>query len=324
MRVVSLLSSATEWVYALGAGHLLVGRSHECDEPPEVRELPVCSRPLIDIDASAAEIDRQVKSRQRDALSIYDVDRDRLRDLRPDAILTQMQCEVCAVTASDVERAICTLVDRPARIVSLSPNTLDEVWESARDVGRVLQCEAAAECVIADSIARLDRLAARIAAHREATGSPVQRLLCLEWMDPPMAAGNWMPDLIRYAGAEPLFGVAGEHSPWLTWSDIAAADPDAIVMLPCGWGLERTRKELGCVTSQPEWGRLRAVREKRVAIADGNRFFNRPGPRLVESAEILAEIAWPGVIHGTTHRGDGWEWLESAGTAPLTKSAAHG
>jgi len=309
VRVVSLLSSATEWVYALGAGGLLVGRSHECDEPPEVRELPACSQPLIDIDASAAEIDRQVKSRQRDALSIYDVDRDRLRELRPDVILTQMQCEVCAVTAADVERAVCTLVDRPARIVSLSPNTLGEVWETARDVGRVLQRESAAERVIADSIARLDHLAARIAAHRKATGAPVRRLLCLEWMDPPMAAGNWMPELIRCAGAEPLFGVTGEHSPWLTWSDIVASDPDVIVLLPCGWGVARTRKELGCVTAQPEWSQLRAVREGRVAVADGNRFFNRPGPRLVESAEILAEIVWPEVMTPAVHRGDAWEWF---------------
>lgn len=310
LRVVSLLSSATEWVYAVGAGHLLVGRSHECDEPPAVRELPVCSRPLIDIDASAAEIDRQVKSRQRDALSIYDVDRDRLRELRPDVILTQMQCAVCAVTADDVERAVCALADRSVEIVSLSPNTLDEVWETGRDVGRRLGCSVVAEEVIGAYIARLDRLVARIAVHRESTGSPVRRLLCLEWMDPPMAAGNWMPELIRYAGAEPLFGVAGEHSPWLNWSDIAAADPDAIVLLPCGWGIERARKELDCVTSQPEWNRLRAVRERRVAIADGNRFFNRPGPRLVESAEILAEIVWPEVVRESPHRGNGWEWLE--------------
>lgn len=309
LRVVSLLSSATEWVYALGTGHLLVGRSHECDEPPEVRELPVCSRPLIDIDASAAEIDRQVKSRQRDALSIYDVDRDRLRELRPDVILTQMQCAVCAVTADDVERAVCALVDHPVEILSLSPNTLAEVWETGRDVGRRLGCSVAAEEVIAAYIARLDRLSARITAHRVATGSPVRRLLCLEWMDPPMAAGNWMLELIRYAGAEPLFGVAGEHSPWLNWSDIAAADPDVIVLLPCGWGIERTRKELDCVTSQPEWSSLRAVREKRVAIADGNRFFNRPGPRLVESAEILAEIVWPEAIAPAVHRGDAWDWL---------------
>lgn len=308
-RVVSLLSSATEWVYAVGAGHLLVGRSHECDVPAEVRLLPVCSRPLIDIDASSAEIDRQVKARQRNALSIYAVDQDRLAELRPDVVLTQMQCEVCAVTAADVERALCTQIDQTVHIVSLSPETLEEVWESGLTVGRTLGVTAEAERVVADCRARLTRLTAHVDAWCRSRGARHRRLLCLEWMEPPMAAGNWMPELIRAAGAEPVFGVTGEHSPWLTWTAIAEADPDVIVLLPCGWGLERTRRELACVMSQPEWPRLAAARAGQVALADGNRFFNRPGPRLVESAEILAEIVYPEAFPRATHRGDAWEWL---------------
>jgi iron complex transport system substrate-binding protein len=309
-RVVSLLSSATEWVYAVGAGPLLVGRSHECDVPPSVKSLPSCSEPLIDIEASSAEIDRQVKSRQRDALSIYEVNRDRLRELRPDIVLTQMQCEVCAVTASDVERALCTLTDHTVRVLSLSPNTLAEVWESGLTVGRALGCEEQAKQAVADCQTGLARLAALVETYREQHGLAPRRLLCLEWMDPPMAAGNWMPELMRSAGAEPVSGVEGEHSPWLTWDEIETADPDVIVLLPCGWGLERTRREMSCVTSRPEWGRLRAVREGRVAVADGNRYFNRPGPRLVESAEILAEIVYPEAFPEATLRGDGWDWLQ--------------
>ncbi len=291
-RVVSLLSSATEWVYALGGEHLLVGRSHECDYPPEAMALPACSQPLIDVNATSAEIDRQVKTRQRDALSIYDVDREMLRTLRPDIILTQTQCEVCAVSLADVERALCTLTDHAARVVSLSPENLEDIWESGRDVARALGLEAAGEQFLTRCQTRLDELAARVTNVRARRNAAPVRVLCLEWMDPPMAAGNWMPELIRLAGGEPLFGEIGKHSPWLTWDEIVAADPEVVVLLPCGWGLDRIQAELTCVIARPEWTGLTAVRTGRVALADGNQFFNRPGPRLVESAEILAEIFW--------------------------------
>ena len=291
-RVVSLLSSATEWVYALGGEHLLVGRSHECDYPPEAMALPACSQPLIDVNATSAEIDRQVKTRQRDVLSIYDVDREMLRTLRPDIILTQTQCEVCAVSLADVERALCTLTDHAAQVVSLSPENLEDIWESGRDVARTLGLETNGEQFVARCQARLDELAARVAHVRARRNAVPVRVVCLEWMDPPMAAGNWMPELIRLAGGEPLFGEIGQHSPWLTWDEIVAADPEVVVLLPCGWGLDRIQTELTCVINRPEWSLLSAVRTGRVALADGNQFFNRPGPRLVESAEILAEIFW--------------------------------
>ena len=307
-RVVSLIASATEIVCALGAEEALVGRSHECDWPPAVRRLPAVSRPAFATAGSSRAVDLALKERLRRALSIYDVDAALLAALKPDLLITQTQCEVCAVSPGDLERALCALAEHPARILALEPNGLADVWV---DIGRVAEALGLAQRGT-DLVAGLT---ARVAAVRErAAGLPAHpRVAVVEWIEPLMAAGNWMPELVAAAGGSNLFGVAGRHSPWMTWDALAAADPDVIVVSPCGFGLERTRAEMGALTGREAWRGLGAVSAARVYLADGNAYFHRPGPRLVESLEILAEMLHPDAFH-FGHRGEGWvPFLESAG-----------
>jgi iron complex transport system substrate-binding protein len=299
-RVVSLIASTTEIVSALGREGDLVARSHECDYPPSVRRLPAASRPAFATAGSSRAVDLALKERLARALSIYEVDAALLKRLRPDVILTQTQCEVCAVSPRDVERAVCELTDHPARIVALEPNGLDDVWH---DIGRVAE----ALGVPASGTALVGRLRQRVAAVAERAGAFVPRptVAVVEWIEPLMAAGNWMPELVALAGGDNRFGEARRHSPWLSWDALVAADPEVVVVSPCGFDLARTADEMPALTSRPEWPRLRAVREGRVYLVDGNAYFHRPGPRLVESLEILAEILHPGVF-AFGHAGRGW------------------
>jgi iron complex transport system substrate-binding protein len=299
-RIVTLLASGTEIVHALGCGDLLVGRSHECEYPPDVLSLPVCTEALIDATRSSAEIDRQMKTAARDALAIYRVDRDLLKMLQPEVIVTQTQCEVCAVSLRDVEAAVCDLLEYPARIVSLEPHALGDIW---RDIARVAEAIGVPE----RGAALVARLAGRLAALRAQTEpllSPT--FVCIEWIEPLMAAGNWTPELIAYAGGTNLAGAAGAHSPWLTPEQLQTLDPEAIVVAPCGFDLPRTRAEFAALAAQPWWPSLRAVRAGRVALADGNAYFNRSGPRVVETAEMLAEMLYPDACH-FGHEGRAWE-----------------
>ena len=298
-RVVSLISSATETVCALGLGERLVGRSHECDTPSEVTDLPAVTRPKLDPARPSAEIDRQVKDLVGQALSVYDVDGERLRALAPDLIITQDQCEVCAVSLADVEAALAAWVDRPARVLSLKPASLADVWDDLRKVADALGAPDAGEELSAACERRVGALAARTAA------LPRRTVACLEWLDPLMAAGNWVPELVAAAGGRDVLGRAGEHSGWMEMRALVEADPEVIVTMPCGFDIARTREELPALAGTPEWPRLTAVRAGRVALADGNRYFNRPGPRLADSAEILAEILHPEHVD-FGHRGRGW------------------
>ena len=300
-RVVSLIASATETVAALGCEERLVGRSHECDFPPAVRKLPICTAAKINIHAGSAEIDRQVKSLLADAVSIYSVDAGVLEKLQPDVILTQSQCEVCAVSLRDVEAAICNLVGSHPRIVSVEPNALADIWTSFRQVAEALDVGERGETLIGQSQGRL-------AAIRQRTAKQAARptVACIEWIEPLMAAGNWVPELVEIAGGVNLFGEAGKHSPWMTWDDLVARDPQIIVVLPCGWDIARSASEMHWLTARNEWPTLQAVRNGRVALTDGNQFFNRPGPRVVESAEILAEIFHPEIFN-FGHQGTAWE-----------------
>lgn len=287
-RVVSLLSSATEIVCRLGCQSWLVGRSHECDFPSDILKLPQCSRPRIDVTGTSREIDERVKSSANQGLSLYDVDRDRLRELRPDLIITQTQCEVCAVSLKDVEAAVCELLDSPARIVSLHPNSLADLWRDIRIVALELGVVAHGEALIAGLESRLRGL-----QHVTSQLSHHPRIACLEWLDPLMAAGNWVPELVEIAGGINTLGVAGEHSPWMDWDGLIEARPDIIVALPCGWGIAKAAQELLPLTQHSAWSSLPAVQSGRVYVTDGNQYFNRPGPRLIESAEILAEMFHP-------------------------------
>jgi len=302
LRIVSLLPSATEIVAALGLGDRLVGRSHECDWPADVATLPVCTRPRLALDGSSAEIDRQVADFAARALSIYELDMDELRAARPSHIVTQDQCEVCAVSLPDVEAALAAGMDCAVEIISLSPMRLGEVWASIRQAGRALGVESDEFC--RSLTGRIARIAA---GGMERPGAPPS-VATIEWSDPLMAAGNWLPELVSIAGGNNLFGDAGEHSPYFDFADLRAADPDIIIFMPCGYGLEKTAAEAEDLVREPGWAALRAVRQGRVYAVDGNAYFNRPGPRLVESAEILAEIIHPdGYDFG--HAGTAWRRL---------------
>ncbi|MEK6710395.1 MAG: cobalamin-binding protein [Nitrospinota bacterium] len=272
-RVVSLIASATEIVCALGFGRNLVGRSHECDYPEWVKDLPVCTEPRFDPHGSSAEVDARVKKALREAFSVYRVDEERLRALAPHVIVTQSQCEVCAVSLKDVERAVRQWTGGDARIVSLEPNALAGIWRDIARVAGALGAPEEGEKLAAKLQARMAAIAGRARGLRRPT------VACIEWIDPLMAAGNWMPELVGMAGGENLFGEAGARSPWMEWSALVDRDPEVIAVLPCGYGLAKTREEMRALTSRPGWHRLRAVREGRVALTDGNQYFNRPGPR---------------------------------------------
>ena len=297
MRIVSLLASATEMVAALGCLDQLVGRSHECDYPPEVQSLPVVSRVQINVDTSSAEIDAQVKQLAREttrpadpalkALSIYAIDVQQLEALRPDVIFTQTQCEVCAVSERDVMQAVAQLTGLQPRIVSLAPYRLSDVWQDVLRVGQTLNRSGKAEVLISGYKKRLEHL-----KHIVAQSEMKPRVTVLEWLDPLMAAGNWTPELVDYAGGENVFGEVGAHSPWLSWEELHAADPDVLVLSPCGFTLERTLKDVPILQRHPLWQSLQAVQNGRVYAIDGNQYLNRSGPRLVESAELLARVIW--------------------------------
>ncbi len=302
-RIVSLIASATEIVAALGFEDHLVGRSHECDFPPSVRRLPVCTAPRFRTDGTSAEVHRRVQDALRKALSVYRVDADLLAGLRPDVIVTQSQCEVCAVSLADVERALAKWVASRPRVVSLEPNALADVFDDIAAVAAALGAPAAGERLAGELSARIAEIADKAADSRN---KPT--VACLEWIDPLMAAGNWMPELVEMAGGRNLFGEAGKHSPWMTFEELIAADPDVVVVLPCGYDLPKSRSEMRALAARPEWPKLRAVRSGRVYLADGNQYFNRPGPRLAESLEILAEILHPEAFR-YGHEGTGWERL---------------
>lgn len=301
MRIVSLIASATEIVHALGFGDALVGRSHECDFPPSVTALPRLTEPKFPVEGSSYDIDQRVKAILQEGLSVYRVDAAALAALRPDIIVTQTQCEVCAVSEKDVEDAVCSWVESRPKIISLKPDALVDVWADIRRVGEALGARGKAEELVGSLQDRIGAIA------RKAGTLPAKPSVAyVEWIDPLMAGGNWMPELIERAGGKNLFGSAGRHSPWLEWDSLRTADPEVIFVAPCGFDLPRTRTEMASLVARPGWENLRAVRSDRVFFADGNRFFNRPGPRLVESLEILAETLHPEAF-SFGHEGDGWE-----------------
>ncbi len=300
MRIVSLLASATEMIAELGCLDQLVGRSHECDYPPEVLHLPLVSTVQINVDTSSSQIDAQIKQLAQakktadegalQALSIYAINIELLQTLRPDIIFTQTQCEVCAVSEQDVARALQQLAGFQPRIVSLAPYRLSDVWDDVLRVGKALDRYEQAQKLIQRYQQRLDQLASQTASLSQGSGKP--RVAVLEWLDPLMAAGNWTPELIAYAGGEAVFGEIGLHSPWITWEELQTANPDILILAPCGFSLERIRLDVTLLRQQPAWQSLQAVRNGRVYAIDGNHYLNRSGPRLVESAELLAHAIW--------------------------------
>ncbi len=281
-----------------------MGRSHECDFPASIQNLPVCTSARVDSNTSSQAIDNEVKSLLGSSLSIYDIDEGRLRELRPDIVLTQAQCEVCAVSVAEVEAALSNWTEGNPRVVSVAPRRLSEVWDSMLEIAAALDAEAEGRALV-------KRLKLRTVDIIEKTCMAKRRpsVACIEWIEPLMAAGNWIPDLVDLAGGESLFGESGQHSPWLNWEAVREHDPEIIIVMPCGFDIARTLREMPALAGNPDWEKLRAVKSGRVYVVDGNSYFNRPGPRLVESLEILAEIIYPALFKAR-HADTGWEQLK--------------
>lgn len=287
LRIVSLLPSATEIVCALGLRSSLVGVSHECDYPHDVVGLPVLTRAKLDASRDSGSIDRDVRHLVADGLGVYTIEVDLLRELRPDLIVTQDQCDVCAVSYTDVCAAVREIAQPGTEIVSLRPSRLDDVWRDVETVAAAAGIAAHGQAVASALRERVAALAARTADLEH------PRLACLEWFAPLMAAGNWVPDLAAAAGGICELTRPGAHSSWLEWPALVEDRPDVLCAMPCGFTLERTARELATLLREPRWRDLPAVRSGRVFALDGSSYFNRPGPRLVESAEILAAVLHP-------------------------------
>lgn len=305
MRIVSLLPNATEIVHALGYGHQLVGRSHECDYPAGVEELPVCTKPKVLPEGPSKTIDANVQNLVQQGLSVYEVNGEQLKALAPDLIITQMQCELCAASPKDVDEAVNAYLDYQPQVVALSPNYLEDVWQDIHRIGAALGQENMAEALTQQLKDEMAKIAdqARAKAHQPKTA-------LIEWIDPVMYAGNWMPRLVAEAGGINLFTSEGEHSPMSSLEALHEADPDKIVVIPCGFDMQQTIQEMPTLTESPDWSKLKAVQNDEIYLADGHQYFNRPGPRLLDTVRILAEILHPNEFSFGYHQ-QGWlKWSE--------------
>ena len=299
-KIVSLLPAATEIVCALGLGKNLAGRSHECDFPPSVKQLPICSEASFPDNLSSGAIDIRVKEILADALSVYAVKREMIKGLSPDIVITQTQCEVCAVSLKDVEQALENYLDKNAQIVSLQPGKLDDIFNDIKNIGDALNASEAGNMLVEELQERVD-----IVRHKLKFIENKPTVACIEWLEPLMVSGNWIPEMVAIAGGSAILADAGKHSLYIEWQQISSADPDIIIAMPCGFPIERTLKEMAILLQQPAFSNLKAVKNNRVYIADGNQYFNRPGPRIVDSIEIFAEIIHPKqFVFG--YEGEGW------------------
>ncbi len=281
MRIVSLVPSATEMLFALGLGEQVVAVTHECDYPPAVRELPRVTRDVLPAGLTAAQIDAAVKERTLRGESIYELDTDALQELSPDLIVTQALCAVCAVSYDDVRALADTLESRP-RVISLDPQTVGEVLGDARTLAAATDSRDAAAKLVHDSAGRIDRVRLRVRGHRR------PRVLALEWLDPPFAAGHWVPQLIEFAGGDDVLGFAGERSEERTWEEVIATNPDIVLVMPCGYDAEIAHRE-----AEMHREELAEVGAGEVVAVNASAFFSRPGPRIVDGLELLAHIIHP-------------------------------
>lgn len=284
MRIVSLISSATEIVTSLQCMDSLIGISHECDYPDSVKGLPVCSEPRFDVNGKSIEIDENIKSLLQEALSIYRVKEATIRKLKPDIIITQSQCDVCAVSIKDVRIAIEKAIGINPEIISLSPACLEDVWNDILELGIVLEKEGIAKDIVENIKSDIS-----IISKRNKNKDPAS-VGCIEWIEPLMFAGNWVPEIIQIVGGISLFGVVGEHSNWSKYEELYQHDPDKIIFMPCGYDMNKIKAELSNLTHDVNWNSLKAVKANEVYLTDGNQYFNRPGPRLLDSIKIMDDI----------------------------------
>lgn len=299
-KVISLLPAATEIVCALGLESKLVGRSHECDYPESVKQLPVCSYDRIGANLSSLEIDQRVKQLLTNALSVYEVNSEMIKQLSPDVIITQDQCAACAVSLPEVEKALSIEMEKPAQVISLQPDSLEGILDNIREVAKALNAVKAGDELLEELQERVD-----IIQHKLRFIEKKPTVACIEWLEPLMTSGNWVPELVAIAGGTPVLSEPGKHSPYVNWEDLRTQDPEIIVVTACGFSVERTLKEINTLLQLPGFADLQAIKNKRFYIADGDQYFNRPGPRIVDSIEILAEIINPKqFIFG--YEGEGW------------------
>lgn len=288
-RIASLLASATEMLYGLGLGERVVAVSHECDWPAEVLHQPRVTRSRVDSQAASDAIDEQVKQMLAAGAALYEVDVEQLVRLAPELIVTQAQCDVCAVRYEDV---LAIVAHEPAlretQVVALNPQSLEEVWSDIHRIAEAARVPEAAEAYVAGLQARVDRVRSTVV-----TRSSTPRVALIEWTEPLMLSGNWLPEMVELAGGRHDLTQAGVHSPYVSWNDLRSYDPEVVLIMPCGFDVERTLKEAVSVTQQPGWKDLTAVQTGRVWAVDGNAYFNRSGPRLVDSLEILAHLIHP-------------------------------
>jgi iron complex transport system substrate-binding protein len=284
MRIVSLVPSATEMLFALGVGDAVTAVTHECDHPATALNLPKVTRDVIGPGLPPDEIDRAVRELTEQGRSIYELDERALRAAQPDLIVTQALCSVCAVSYDDV-RAIADRMDPVPQVVSLDPHTIGEVLGDVRTLAQATGAKDAGVDLIQDAAARIDRV--RVATR----GAPRPRAVMLEWLDPVFVGGHWVPQLVEYAGGEDMLGMAGEPSEQRSWAEVAAVAPQVVVVMPCGYDVERAYQEAAGYEDE-----LLELGAERIVIADAAAWFSRPGPRLVEGLEWLAHVLHPDLV----------------------------
>jgi len=290
-RIVSFLPSATEMACALGLSDQLLGITHECDYPPQIMGKPVVVRGVLPIESmSQAEIDVAVTQRLRDGLSLYRVEEALMQDIAPDLILTQDLCQVCAPSGNEISQLLTSLPSKP-QVLWLTPRNIEEIFGNLRELGEATGRSETAEALIADGRARLAKIEA---ATRALVSRP--RVFCLEWMDPVYCCGHWVPEMVRIAGGFDNLGREGADSVRVPWKDVVEWKPEVLVVMPCGFDLEKTVDEAQRLTAYPGWDDLPAVRDGRVYAVDANSYFARPGPRVVAGTELLAHLLHPGLF----------------------------
>ena len=300
-KIVTLIPSATEIVAFLGKKDLIVGRSHECDYPKDLSRIIKLTSPKINVEGKSGEIHKQINEILENSLSVYKVDIKELKKLEPDIVVTQAHCEVCAVSLSEVEKIVTKHLNEKTKIISLQPNTLSEVFDDIRKVAKGLNLDQkTSENLIKPLEQRVKNIQIKSLKQKKRT------VACIEWIEPLMAAGNWIPEMVKISGGEDIFGKSGKDSHWIRFDEIKSYDPEIIIFLPCGYNIEKTKDEVeNLLIKENKWSNLKAFKDKEFFVVDGNQFFNRPGPRLVESLEIFAEIIHPNLFN-FNHKQSGW------------------
>ena len=288
-KIVTLIPSATEIVSFLGEKNSIIGRSHECDYPQDLKKITKLTSPKINVEGTSGEIHKQISSLLENSLSVYKVDVEKLKYLNPDFIVTQAHCEVCAVSFSEVEDIVNKHINKRTKIISLQPNTLKEVFDDIERVSRDLKIDNLKNRnLIKDLKEKVEKI------KKMSLNENKPKVACVEWIDPLMAAGNWIPEMVSISGGKEVLGKSGKNSHWLKFENIKKINPEIIIFMPCGFDIKKTNQELTTFLKDNfEWNSLSAFKNKKVFLVDGNQFFNRPGPRLIDSIEILLEIIHP-------------------------------